>query len=95
MAHLIRRRGHHLDGPEAQLRAETGLLPEVQPVGRGTILSRIWSQPSITVTGIDAPTVAIFCEYDALEEIGHACGHNVIAAAGKVASMWGSFSGPS
>jgi amidohydrolase len=28
------------------------------------------------------PTVAILCEYDALPEIGHACGHNVIATAG-------------
>jgi amidohydrolase len=28
------------------------------------------------------PTVAILCEYDALPGIGHACGHNVIAAAG-------------
>ncbi|GAA1062158.1 dipeptidase [Agromyces bracchium] len=43
---------------EAQLRAETGLLDGVTPIGRGTILSRIWAQPSITVTGIDAPTVA-------------------------------------
>lgn len=32
--------------------------------------------------GEDAPTLAFFCEYDALEEIGHACGHNIIAAAG-------------
>ncbi|MFC9918786.1 dipeptidase [Agromyces binzhouensis] len=50
-----------LDTPpydEAQLRAETGLLDGVTPIGRGTILSRIWAQPSITVTGIDAPTVA-------------------------------------
>jgi len=30
----------------------------------------------------DGPTVAILCEYDALPSIGHACGHNVIAAAG-------------
>lgn len=30
----------------------------------------------------DAPTIAFFCEYDALEGIGHACGHNIIAAAG-------------
>jgi len=30
----------------------------------------------------DGPTVAIMCEYDALPGIGHACGHNVIAAAG-------------
>jgi amidohydrolase len=28
------------------------------------------------------PTVAILCEYDALPGIGHACGHNVIAASG-------------
>ncbi|HEU4757683.1 MAG TPA: dipeptidase [Agromyces sp.] len=42
---------------EAQLRAETGLLDGVAPIGRGSILSRIWAQPSITVTGIDAPSV--------------------------------------
>ncbi|OQV21447.1 Peptidase M20 domain-containing protein 2 [Hypsibius exemplaris] len=28
------------------------------------------------------PTVAVMCEYDALPEIGHACGHNLIAEAG-------------
>lgn len=28
------------------------------------------------------PTIAILCEYDALPGVGHACGHNVIAAAG-------------
>ena len=28
------------------------------------------------------PTVAVLAEYDALPQIGHACGHNVIAAAG-------------
>ncbi|MFB6608984.1 dipeptidase [Agromyces sp. NPDC056379] len=43
---------------EAQLRAETGLLDGVSPIGRGEILSRIWAQPAITVTGIDAPSVA-------------------------------------
>lgn len=29
------------------------------------------------------PHVAFLCEYDALPEIGHACGHNLIAEAGK------------
>ncbi|MDQ0896013.1 dipeptidase [Agromyces ramosus] len=43
---------------EAQLRSETGLLDGVTPIGRGSILSRIWSEPAITVTGIDAPDVA-------------------------------------
>jgi amidohydrolase len=32
--------------------------------------------------GTGRPTVAVLCEYDALPGIGHACGHNVIAAAG-------------
>jgi amidohydrolase len=30
----------------------------------------------------EEPTIAILCEYDALPQIGHACGHNVIATAG-------------
>lgn len=34
-----------------------------------------------------APTIAVFCEYDALEGIGHGCGHNVIAAAGLGAAL--------
>jgi acetylornithine deacetylase/succinyl-diaminopimelate desuccinylase-like protein len=46
------------DYDEAKLRAETGLLDGVTPIGNGTILSRIWAKPSITVTGIDAPDVA-------------------------------------
>src|SRR5919108_659462 len=33
------------------------------------------------------PTVAVLCEYDALPAIGHACGHNVIAAAGLGAGL--------
>ena len=45
------------DYDEAQLRRETGLLDGVSPIGRGSLLGRIWSQPAITVTGIDAPTV--------------------------------------
>lgn len=33
------------------------------------------------------PTVAILGEYDALPQIGHACGHNLIAAAGLGAAL--------
>ena len=43
---------------EERLREESGLLPGVSPIGTGSILGRIWSKPSITITGIDAPTVA-------------------------------------
>jgi len=35
----------------------------------------------------EAPAVAVLCEYDALPRIGHACGHNIIAAAGLGAGM--------
>ncbi|MGB2983424.1 MAG: amidohydrolase, partial [Candidatus Bipolaricaulia bacterium] len=35
----------------------------------------------------DGPTVAILGEYDALPEIGHACGHNLIAAGALGAAL--------
>lgn len=37
--------------------------------------------------GSEGPTIGICCEYDALPGIGHACGHNVIAAAGLGAGL--------
>jgi amidohydrolase len=40
-----------------------------------------------TVEAGEGPTVALMCEYDALPGIGHACGHNVIAAAGLGAGL--------
>jgi acetylornithine deacetylase/succinyl-diaminopimelate desuccinylase-like protein len=46
------------DYTEETLRQETGLLDGVQPIGTGSILARLWAGPSITVTGIDAPSVA-------------------------------------
>ncbi|HEY8757320.1 MAG TPA: hypothetical protein VIN74_02370, partial [Candidatus Limnocylindria bacterium] len=33
------------------------------------------------------PTVAILTEYDALPDIGHACGHNLIAMMGTAAAI--------
>lgn len=39
------------------------------------------------VAGSGSPTVAVLCEYDALPEIGHACGHNLIAASGAAAGL--------
>ncbi|SDC52790.1 amidohydrolase [Paenibacillus sp. UNCCL117] len=33
------------------------------------------------------PTVAFLCEYDALPELGHACGHHLIAAMGLAAAV--------
>ena len=37
--------------------------------------------------GSEGPTIAVLCEYDALPGVGHACGHNVIAAAGLGAGL--------
>ncbi|MEA2716308.1 MAG: hypothetical protein QOI99_625 [Actinomycetota bacterium] len=37
--------------------------------------------------GGDGPRVAVLCEYDALPGMGHACGHNIIAAAGLGAAL--------
>jgi acetylornithine deacetylase/succinyl-diaminopimelate desuccinylase-like protein len=42
---------------EHKLREEAALLDGVSPIGSGSILSRLWNKPAITVTGIDAPTV--------------------------------------
>ena len=44
---------------EATLRADSGLLDTSTPIGKGSLLSRLWTQPSITVIGIDAKTIDI------------------------------------
>lgn len=35
----------------------------------------------------EGPCVGVVCEYDALPEVGHACGHNLIAEAGAAAAI--------
>ena len=58
---------------------EAGLAPE-----RGALGVETAFRASAGRTG---PTIAVLCEYDALPGIGHACGHNVIAAAGLGAAL--------
>jgi amidohydrolase len=41
----------------------------------------------VAEAGAEGPTVAVCLEYDALPDIGHACGHNIIAAAGLGAGL--------
>ncbi|HVN11987.1 MAG TPA: dipeptidase [Kineosporiaceae bacterium] len=43
---------------EALLRADAGVLDGVRLVGSGRLESRLWTRPALTVTGIDAPSVA-------------------------------------
>jgi acetylornithine deacetylase/succinyl-diaminopimelate desuccinylase-like protein len=46
-----------VDYPEERLRAESGATDRVQWIGTGSAVSRLWTQPSLTVTGLDAPAV--------------------------------------
>ncbi|HEY0249112.1 MAG TPA: dipeptidase [Gryllotalpicola sp.] len=46
------------DFDEAELAASAAFKPGVSAIGAGSVLSRLWFQPSITVTGIDAPSIA-------------------------------------
>ncbi|MDH6207730.1 dipeptidase [Aurantimicrobium minutum] len=43
---------------DEQMREESGVLDSVSLIGDGHVLGRLWSQPSISVTGIDIPDVA-------------------------------------
>jgi acetylornithine deacetylase/succinyl-diaminopimelate desuccinylase-like protein len=47
-----------LDLTEDQLRADAGVLEGVELVGTGSITSRLWTKPAVTVVGIDAPSTA-------------------------------------
>jgi acetylornithine deacetylase/succinyl-diaminopimelate desuccinylase-like protein len=54
---LTSRDGQTPEYSEEKLRHEAGLLEGVSSVGTGSVLGRLWDKPSITITGIDAPTV--------------------------------------
>lgn len=50
-----------LDVPEQSeeaVRHEADVLEGVSLIGTGPLLSRVWAKPSVTLTGIDAPSVA-------------------------------------
>jgi cysteinylglycine-S-conjugate dipeptidase len=47
-----------LDLTEEQLRADAGVLDGVELVGTGSLTSRLWTKPAVTVVGIDAPSTA-------------------------------------
>ncbi|HEX5086254.1 MAG TPA: dipeptidase [Nocardioides sp.] len=41
--------------PEERARAESGIADGVEWIGHGSMVERLWTKPSLTVTGIDAP----------------------------------------
>ena len=64
----------------ADLVEEHGFSTRRGVYGVETAFEASWRSPDFNPE--QHPTVAILAEYDALPHIGHACGHNVIAAAG-------------
>jgi cysteinylglycine-S-conjugate dipeptidase len=58
IAGLARGSAEPLDLTEDQLRIDAGLLDGVRLLGTGTLTSRLWTSPAISVIGIDAPSVA-------------------------------------
>jgi acetylornithine deacetylase/succinyl-diaminopimelate desuccinylase-like protein len=57
VAGLHRGTADPLDLTEERLRADAGLLDGVRLLGTGSLTSRLWAGPAVSVVGIDAPTV--------------------------------------
>ncbi|WP_029088551.1 dipeptidase [Brevibacterium album] len=56
---LVGETAAHVDYEEAALRADSGILDGVELIGTGTLASRVWSQPAVTVIGLDLPHVDV------------------------------------
>ncbi len=46
-----------VDYPEERLRAESGAIPGLDWIGDGSAVARLWTKPSLSITGLDAPKV--------------------------------------
>ena len=92
LAPLLVRVSHAIHAhPETAYREHraSALLARVLSRGGLTVRHPAFDLPtSFTAdAGATGPRVVICCEYDALPRMGHACGHNVIAAAGVGAGL--------
>jgi cysteinylglycine-S-conjugate dipeptidase len=58
VAGLVSGRSSDLDYDETALRHEAGMLPGTEFIGTGRLTERLWSKPTATVLGIDAPGAA-------------------------------------
>ena len=47
-----------LEYPEDRVRAESGVLDQVELVGRGSVVERLWTQPSASVLALDTTRIA-------------------------------------
>ncbi|QTF71422.1 M20/M25/M40 family metallo-hydrolase [Arthrobacter woluwensis] len=48
-----------VDMPEEDFRADASVLPGVQLAGEGSLTSRIWTKPALSIIGIDAPSIEV------------------------------------
>jgi acetylornithine deacetylase/succinyl-diaminopimelate desuccinylase-like protein len=55
---LVSGEAPQLDLTEAELREQAGMVEGVTLLGQGTLTSRLWARPAVSVIGIDAPNVA-------------------------------------
>ena len=49
--------GIDVDYAEADLRRDSGVLPSTALIGTGSLASRLWTRPAVTVIGLDVPAV--------------------------------------
>lgn len=67
---------------------EHGFAVELEVGGLPTSFRGVWEQ------GVGGPAIGLLCEYDALREFGHGCGHHmqgpaIVSAAAAVRDLWG------
>lgn len=47
-----------LDFPDQLVRAQAGAVPALQQIGEGSVQSRLWTRPAISILAVDAPRVS-------------------------------------
>lgn len=55
---LVRKYEADVVYPEPDLREQVGTVAGLQLIGKGDLASRMWTQPTITVIGVDCPDIA-------------------------------------
>jgi amidohydrolase len=73
---------HQASAWTAELLARHGFSIDKPLAGLETAFRATWRG-----AGAGGPTIALLAEYDALPEIGHGCGHNLLAAASAAAAI--------
>ena len=58
VAGLVSGPAAQLDYPEDRVRAESGVLDQVALVGSGSVVERLWTQPSVSVLALDTTRIA-------------------------------------